>query len=421
MTPNNFYFKSRQYSFSRDVSNDYIYSSDLLSLIRDGELKEFLINKYSLEEDLKISIDKVDRLFDTIEDYTNRFELIRLNVKDDKVTSFLEIDPETDKDEYYFNIKEGVDQDGVIHESIKAMAIYDSLNLFYKGRNLSQYVRSLKNPNKNMKPLLEDLNNSWSRYFKNNEREAKERTFRLLKKEDKYFLKSINSDKYKEYGIAESFVIAMLELNKIQTKDPSLKFHISSVFLGESKIDLIISLNKKVRLEGAGFFSPSISIKNEDQGNTSLGVYNTLEFFPEKTQEGKIYLFPKKDDNKIKNSKSVTHTASLEKVVEVYESISDVFEQLENYADDFSFYKGSASADVLRHRIAERLCGNNSYFKGLFSLQDLFTKDKTKHIENLEGLLRICGEAEKLDLDYDIKSRLRYIISDVLLYGKTKY
>lgn len=74
--------------------------------------------------------------------------------------------------------------------------------------------------------------------------------------------------------------------------------------------------------------------------------------------------------------------------------------------------------DELRAKIEERVTNRNSPFTNITQLVDLFKKEKVGHVDNLTSLLRLCGKAEMLDIDFDLKFKLRYIISNVLLYGK---
>lgn len=414
------FFRTKQYSIANTKSIDAIYSNDLLSLIKDSELKEFIINKYNLEKNIKIEIEKIDVIYEQIKIYTNHFELIRLNVDENKAKTVLEINKEKNAPDYFFVIDEGVDEDDLIHENIKAAAIYDSLNLFYKNRSLTQYVKSLKKGNKKS-TLLDDLNNSWDNFFTNNPKEIKTKKFRLLKNNEQYYLKSINTDFYKEYGVAVSFVFTVFELFKIKTNKPNTKFTISSIYLSESKIDLIITLDKKIQLENYGFIKPSISIRNEDQGNTSLGVYSTLEFISNNSKNNKIYLYPKKDDDKIRYNKTINHTVNKESLASLFSSISELFDHIDNFKNDFSFYNKTKNYDELRHKIAERIFTKNSVFKDVKELKDLFSKEKTGHIENLIALLNICEKAELIDMDFDLKFKLRYLISNVLLYNHNNF
>ena len=417
---NNDFFSAKHFSISNAKSTNAIYSDDLLSIIKDSELKQFIINKYNLDENIKIEIEKVDVIFEQIKLYTNHFELIRLNVYENKAKTVLEHNNEKNKSEYFFLIDEGGDDDELIHKNIKALAIYDSLNLFYKNRSLTQYVKSLKNDSKKS-ILLDDLNNSWTNFFINNPKEIKTKKFRLLKNKEQYYLKSINTDFYKEYGVAVSFVFTILELFKIKTNKQDAKFTISSVYLSESSLDLIITLDKKIQLDNYGFIKPSLSIRNEDQGNTSLGVYSTLEFISNTSKNNKIYLYPTEDDDKIRYYKIVNHTVNKESLAGLFSSISELFDHIDNVKNDFSFYNKTTNYDELRQKIAERVLTKNSVFKDIKELKDLFSKEKTGHIENLIALLNICEKAELIDMEFDLKFKLRYLISNVLLYDNNNF
>ncbi|GEP52284.1 hypothetical protein FNO01nite_29560 [Flavobacterium noncentrifugens] len=417
------YFRAKRYPLNDQKSEDFIYTEDLLGLIDNEELRELIINKYNLDKNYQIEIEKVEFLYNLIRLYSRRFKLIRLEAKESDVSSELKFDSESQKPVYIFTIKNGVENEGeseIVYDSLEAEAIYDSINLFYNDKSLSQYVKSLgKKPNK--KRLLNDLNNSWSAYYSNNKDSAKTKLFRILSHGDDYYLKSINSSSYKEYGIAESFVMALLELNKFKTSNPETEFFISSVSISESKLDLIISQKKAIKLGDIGFLRSSISIRNEDQGNTSFGVYNALEFFPSSSSTKKIYLFPNQDENKIKNSVVSKHTVSSEKFFETFSSVSELFNLGEVMKNDFHFYNGSKDYDELRSKIEHKLVTNNSPFKNVTKLKDLFSREKTGHIENLETLLRICAESDSIEMEYDLKFRLRYLISNVLLYNSNKY
>ncbi|RZK27167.1 MAG: hypothetical protein EOO43_00495 [Flavobacterium sp.] len=388
-------------------------------MIKENELKQLIINKYNLSDNVKIEIEKIDYLYDLVSQYSQRFTLMRLEAKESDVTCELIFDENNKNAAYIFTIKNGNEEE-LFYDSVQAEAIYDSINLFYKDKSLSQYVKSLqKIPGK--RRLMSDLNNSWSDYYKSNEKAVKTKLFRIIEHNDKFYLKSINSSLFKEYGIAESFVVAVLELNKIMVSNSDVDFKISSISISESKLDLIISQKKSVPLGDLGFLRSSISVRNEDQGNTSFGVYSTLEFFPKSNDSKKIYLFPKQDENKIRNSISSKHTVSNNAFLETFSKIGELFNLGEEMKNDFEFYKGSKSYDELRSKIEHRLITNNSPFKKIKELKDLFSREKTGHIDNLETLLRICAESDNIEMEYDLKFKLRYLISNVLLYNSNQY
>lgn len=410
------YFKTKRYNLIKEESSNQIYSDELLDLITNEELKNILKNKYDLDQNILIKIDGVDLLFKHIKKYTDRFELIRLEVEEDKVISFIEFDEITNSPIYKFKIESGIEDD-VIYENLDVIAIYDSVNLFYKDRDLTQYIKSLKKYPSNS-GLLDALNNSWKEYFLLDPSIIKKKLFRIIKNKNKLYLKSINSSSYREYGIKESFVVTILELFRLKNESSDFDFYISSVSLSESEIDLIITKKKNIEIGEIGIFKNSISIRNNDKGNTSFGVYHTLEFYANKLNENKVYLYPKNEIGSIKNSIHANHTVSLENFVSIHAEISTLLDQGNQLNADYYFLKDSVDYDELRHKIEEKIVSKNSVFKDLTNLKDLFSRNKAGHIDNLANLISLCGKAELLDLDHDIKSKLRYIISNVLLYGK---
>jgi len=65
----------------------YVSSEELLSLIRDEEVKRCVIEKYSLEEPIDVALPKIDLLTKIIKVYVNRFENKRAIVSEDNVTT----------------------------------------------------------------------------------------------------------------------------------------------------------------------------------------------------------------------------------------------------------------------------------------------------------------------------------------------
>lgn len=410
------YFKTERFFIDKEKATNNINSDDLLALISNEELKELLINRYDLDQNLVIEIDGIDQVFDHVKRYIKRFDLIRLEVADDQVTSYIEFDSITNEPRYKFSIASGVEDD-VIHENLIVTATYDSVNLFYKDKDLTQYVKSLKK-HKNMSNLLDELNVSWKNHYGRNPKLVKKRLFRILKHNDDYYLKSINTNSYREYGIKESFVVAILELFKLKNQNSNFDFEIASILLSESEIDLIISKKKGVKLGNEGLVKNSISIRNNDQGNASFGIYSTLEIYTEKGLAEKIFLFPNKDDQSIKTHIKSAHTVSADKFVEIHSEIGVLLNKGEELKDNYHFLKDTVDYDQLRQKIEERLIVNNSSFKGVDGLKDLFKRDNAGHVDNLAKLLSLCGKAELLDMNSDIRFKLRYLISNVLLYNK---
>lgn len=413
------YFKTETFSLHNIKSNDFIDSDELLKLINDENLREKIINKYSLDKNYVVEIEKIEYLYQLIYQYSKKFNLIRLEAKESDVTCQLKFDTKDKKPAFIFKIKNGNEHE-LVYDLIEAEGIYDSVALFYNSKSLSQYVKSMSK-NYTKRELLADLNDSWAKYYEKNQESIKTKLFRILNYKDEYYLQSINSGAFKEYGIAESFVMTILELNKFKISNPNTEFLISSVSISESKLDLIISQKKSISLGDIGFLRSSISIRNEDQGNTSFGVYSTLEFFPSATEKNKIYLFPNRDESKIDNSKRSSHTASAENFIETFANVSELFNAGEKLSAEFEFYSKADSYDELRAKIEHKIKNTNSPFKKIKKLSDLFSREKTGEINNLETLLRICAASNEIEMEYDLKFKLRYLISNVLLYNSSNY
>lgn len=413
------FFKAQTHLLHDIKSNDFIETDNLLKLINDEKLKEKIINKYSLDKNYTVEIGKIEYLYELIHLYSKKFNLVRLEAKESDVTCQLKFDTKDQKPAFIFTIKNGNEGD-LFYDLIEAEGIYDSVALFYNSKSLSQYVKSMSK-NFKKKELLADLNESWNKYYEKNKDSVKTRLFRLLNYKDNYYLKSINSTAFKEYGIAESFVMTILELNKFKNSNPDAEFFISSVSISESKLDLIISQKKSIPLGDVGFLRSSISIRNEDQGNTSFGVYSTLEFFPNATEKNKIYLFPNRDENKIDNSVRSSHTVSIENFIETFANISELFSAGEKISSDFQFYNKAVSYDELRAKIEHKIKNTNSPFRKVTRLVDLFSREHSGQINNLETLLKICAASNEIEMDYDLKFKLRYLISNVLLYNSSNY
>jgi len=398
--------------------DEFVYSDDLLGLLKNAEVRSYLSNKYDLSKNIKIKIAKIDALYKLVKQYSTHFSLIRLTTRFDKVHSYFATNSDGLRD-VYFDISEGLTKsDGLIYKDIKAKAIYDAVNMFYEGRKLTQYVNFLKKRTRG-DSLLAAVNESWnSLYSKSNSKNVPEKVFRILDDGKHKFLKSINTDRYNEYGITETFVLTMLELNKILRTDLAFDFKISSLAISESKIEIILTRDSPKKIEGIGTIHPSISIRNEDQGNTSIGYYSTLEFKLSKLIDGKLYLFPNKRIEDIKVERTMSHVVGVEYFVDNCEGIRDFFQEYDNFKGDYHLFKQSVDLDELRAKIEEKLISRNSPFKEVRSLQELFTRKNAGHIANLASLLRLCGKAELLDMDFDLKFKLRYLISNVLLYGR---
>lgn len=73
--------------------------------------------------------------------------------------------------------------------------------------------------------------------------------------------------------------------------------------------------------------------------------------------------------------------------------------------------------DELRVKILAKVQSKRSVFITIKSLSDIFSRKINNEVSNFNKLLEMCNKAEELHIDYDLKDKLRYIISDIILYG----
>ncbi|MGG7551018.1 hypothetical protein ACQ7CX_10400 [Chryseobacterium arthrosphaerae] len=418
--------------FEKQNSQNAIKATKLLDLIIDDGFRERIIKHYGLESlDFYISIGNVDLAFQYVNFITKKYEYINLWSSNNNVVTKVESTEEnTEKTDLYFDFAFLNDDDGVIISGLKAKSIYDSSSMFYNDRELSKYINFLKSKNTKVlaklsdrNKLIADVNDSWKLQYERNPSSIQQRKFRFLKdKKERYYLRSITSERYEEYGVAFSFVISILSLHKIMQSDKGLNLKINSLSINESKIDMVVSTGNPVYVEEIDrFISSSILIKNNDLGDRSLSFTHTLKLNPKQDEERKIYLFPKLKEQEINYKMSISHTAGIEKVLSTFDNLGSVIYSMDEYIKDFKGIANTNTPDELRAKIEEKIISNNSPFKEVKELKSLFTRSTSQHIDNLAKLLEVCQKAEMINMDYDIKFKLRYLISNVLLYGKNSY
>ncbi|MGU3374435.1 hypothetical protein [Chryseobacterium sp. M5A1_1a] len=392
--------------------------SKLLELVTDAAYHQDIKEHFGLEEvlDNYILIGNIDVAYDYVKYITEKFEYVNYYAFSKNVDTYIEKSETTKENDMYFVIDEPFNNAGEVLSQIIAKAEYDSVNMFYKDRELSKHINYLKK-NGFTRPL-ENLNKSWETEFSINEKLNKRRNYRFVKEFNNMYLRSITSDLYNEYGVAFSFVVAMLALHKAMQNDKGLNFSITSLSLNESKIDIIVSANDSVYVEEIkSHISSSISIRNNDLGNKSLSFTQTLKITRLQNTEREIYIFPKiKED--ITTKTSVSHGTSIGTVLTTIDSMSEVIYSTNEFVTTFKGFYKTKNYDELRAKIEEKLVTSNSPFKNVRELKDLFKRNAVQSVDNLAKLLDMCGRAEVIDMDFDLKFKLRYLISNVLLYGK---
>lgn len=414
-------------AMEKEEPKNFIKVEQLMSLIKDDKFRQEILKKYDCSEDSIIYIKNIDIAFKYVRYITEKYEYLNLTGDNSSVNTFLKKNKSDDSEKLFFELDSLYDEERVMHDKIFAEAIYESPAMLYNDRKLSPYINFLKNQNKNLKistsdrnELIKVIDDSWKRYYQRSSDSLKPRLFRFLKdSKNNYYLRSITSESYKEYGVAFCFVISMLALHELMQKDKGTNFRISSLALNESKIDMVVTDGKVEFSETINsYLSSSILISNNDLGNKSLSFKHSLEV-QEKEESGNVFfIFPRVESKNIDYKMSSRHTDNINTVLSMFDSLPEVINYSNEFIKAFEGFVTSKTPDELRAKIEEKIKGPNSPFRGIKQIEDLFSRSTSQHINNLNQLIHICKQAEMLDIDFDLKSKLRYIISDVILYGK---
>lgn len=92
----------------------------------------------------------------------------------------------------------------------------------------------------------------------------------------------------------------------------------------------------------------------------------------------------------------------------------------EKFIDELNSVKTIKTPDELRMKILGKIESTRSSLKGIKKLADISNRKIDNDISNFVKLLEMCNKAEELDIKFDLKDKLLYIILDIILYGTTK-
>jgi hypothetical protein len=381
-----------------------------------NKYNEFDLDNISQEY---ISIGNIDTVFEKIQSINNNYKRFNVFAYIKDIDIFQEEKAKEGQIEksIYFDFDEYVEVDEV-KNNLKAIAIYNSKNKFFDEYDMAKFANSLL---KKQNPMLSSLVNYNINFFKELAQSQKEfnkyKSYRLVEHKGDIYLRGITSENYKEYGVDFTFVISMLILHKNMKKNLGLNYVIKDCSLNESKLEIIVN---ETHLKDAGSFgkvSTAIKISTNDLGNESLNFTNIINVGNLVDKGFPLYPRTKRVD---RSKLSIIHTTGLEKVFASLRDMNDVLNTSGEFIKDLKEAKSIKSPDELRMKILSKIENPRSSFKGIKKLSDIFKRKIDNEISNFEKLLEMCNKAEELDIEYDLKDRLRYIISDIILYGKTK-
>lgn len=407
-------FKQKQVQLDADNSTGKIKIEELCSLIENHPYKDDIYRVFDIDniKNEYISIDFVDLIYERVKHYTTKYYRYKILAETKDIDVFEEVILGSNETNIVFKFEEYVDIDEV-KENLNAIAIYDSKNTFLDEYVMTKYANNL------FKIGQAALANYNVQYFKemakNSDGYNREKSYRLVEHDSVTYLRGVTSTRYYEYGIDFTFVVGMLSLYANMKANPGLEYKIKNTAISESKLEIIAS-EKFVKDAGSfGKVSTAVKITTNDLGTGSLNFINIINVI-QRDSTG-FYLIPKKDSIVENSSLIINHNTRPENVFTALEKIDGILNTTDSFIKELNSVKTIKSPDELRVKILAKIQGSRSSFKSIKNLSDIFSRKIDNEISNFKKLLEMCNKAEELNIDYDLKDKLRYIISDIILYG----
>ncbi len=391
----------------------------LCELIENHPYKKKLYENFDIDNigSEYIAIDNIDTIFEKIKKINNNYERFNIIAQTKDISVFQEekLVNEENVNNVFFGFDEYVEIDEV-KKNLKSVAIYNSKNSFFDEYDMSKFANSLL---KKQHPILSSLVNHNVNFFKDLARTQKEfnkyKSYRLVKHDDEIYLRGITSEKYNEYGVDFSFVVSMLILHNSMKSNPGINYKIQDCSLNESKLDMIVTEKQSKDAGNFGKVHTAIKVSTNDLGQGSLNFSNIINI--SNVLNNGFYLYPK--TTKVDNRKLIiSHTTSPERVFEILNDMDSVLHTSNEFISDLKEVKSIKTPDELRIKILSKIQNPRSSLKQIQNLSDIFKRKIDNEISGFQKLLEMCNKAEELDIEFGLKDKLRYIISDIILYGK---
>ena len=408
-------FKQKQLQLDANNSSGKIKIEKLCSLIENHPYKEDVYKIFDIDniKDEYISIDFIDIIYKKINHFTTSYNRYKIKAETKDVDVFEEAVAGSNETNIVFEFEEYVDFDEV-KEDLKVIAIYDSKNTFLDEYAMTKYANNL------FKIGQASLANYNVKYFKEMAKSIdgynKEKSYRLVEHDGTTYLRGITSTRYYEYGIDFTFVVGMLSLYKNMKVNQGIEYKIKSSAISESKLEIIVVEKQSKDAGKFGQVSTAVKISTNDLGTGSLNFVNVINVM-QKDSTG-FFLIPKKDSIIENSSLVINHNTKPENVFASLRDLDGILNTTDNFIKELNAVKTIKTPDELRVKILSKIQSPRSSFKSIKKLSDIFGRKIDNEVSNFEKLLMMCNKAEELNIDYDLKDRLRYIISDIILYGK---
>jgi hypothetical protein len=408
-------FKQKQVQLDTDSNSGKIKIEKLCSLIENHPYKEDVYRIFDIDSirNEYISIDYVDLIYKKVNHYITKYRRYKIIAQTKDIDVYEEVIAGSSDTNIIFNFEEYVDIDEV-KVNLKTIALYDSKNTFLDEYAMTKYANNL------FKIGQASLANYNVQYFKemakNTDGYNKEKSYRLVEHDNVNYLRGITSTRYYEYGIDFTFVVGMLSLHKNMKANPGIEYKIKNAAISESKLEMIVSEKHTKDAGKFGYVSTAVKITTNDLGTGSLNFVNVINVM-QKDSTG-FYLIPKKDSIVENSSLVINHNTKPENVFTALKDLDGILNTTDSFIEELNAVKTIKTPDELRVKILAKIQSPRSSFKSIKKLSDIFGRKIDNEVSNFKKLLEMCNKAEELNIEYDLKDKLRYIISDIILYGK---
>ncbi|WP_318310041.1 hypothetical protein [Flagellimonas crocea] len=397
-------------------SSGRIKVEKLLGLLYEHPYKDDLMKSLNVEPimDDYITIDYVDTIYSKVKKILTKYRRFNILAQTKHIDVF---EKSIDGDDDIVFFFEEYAEDGVVGNKLEAISIYGAKNSFLDEYAMTKYANNL------YKIGQSELAHYNVQYFKSlasvSDEYNKERNYRLLSDGENVFVRGIvSTQRYHEYGVDFAFVVAMLVLHENMKQNKGVEYEIRSAALNESKLDMII-VEKHTHDAGSfGHVSTAIKVSTNDLGNGSLNFTNVVRVL-QKNQRG-VYLIPRRDTIFENDPLIIPHSKKPENVFPMLNDMGFILNTSKDFVQELKSIKTIKNPDELRIKILFKLNNSRSSFKDIKTLSDIFRRRIDNEISNFSKLLEMCNKAEELNMEYDLKEKLRYIISDIILYGRAR-
>ena len=408
---------STETSNLRTESTDIISFSKLLSLVKDVDQTTFLASRFNPEgEEFNIEIKKVDIAYKYVKKWTTKFKYHNLELSGNEIKNYFLISEDENLDaglkDMIFVIPEIKIDSSNAFENVKCRAVYSSKDQFYDEIKLCTHINFLKNNGYNDE--LKKINDIWSGH----KEYEKKKKYKFLKlPNNQWFLRSINSTGFQEYGTAFTFAFTILLMDEIRKNNDKSNFSIELLTLNESKISMTISQGTEKELEGLGYVKSSIVLSNNDLGKGSFKLTKNITLIPKVDDAHSLSIAMPKKSNVNEVSIGVDHSTLLLTLNDKFSGMHEDFWSIDEFVKDYNTILKLKNPEGVRSAIEQKIEASTILQK-CNELKNLFRPSQSGVIDNLAKLINLCGKADNLNIDYDLKSKLRQIISEVLFTKK---